>query len=165
MTEVVIRSAQASDAQDLARIYNHYVLNTVVTFEEEAVSAQTMATRTTEVQALSLPWLVAEQESAVVGYAYANKWRERTAYRNSVETTVYLEQGVEGRGIGKKLYAELLRLLRTKGVRVAIGGVALPNTASVALHEKFGFQFVGTFPQVGFKHGVWVDVGYWQLVL
>lgn len=114
MTEVTIRSASAADADTLARIYNYYVENTVITFEEEPVSARAMAARVAEVQALSLPWLVAEVENKVVGYAHANKWKVRSAYRHSVETTIYLEHGQEGRGVGKTLYAALLPPLRAR---------------------------------------------------
>jgi L-amino acid N-acyltransferase YncA len=160
---VRIRSAVPSDATVIARIYNYYVENTVITFEEELVSAQTIATRIADVQRVSLPWLVAELDCGVVGYAYANKWKLRSAYRYSVETTIYLEHGREGQGIGKPLYAELLNQLRGMGVHVAIGGAALPNEASVALHEKLGFERVATFRQVGFKHGRWIDVAYWQI--
>jgi len=165
MTEVTIRSASPADADALARIYNYYVENTVITFEEEPVSAQAMAARVSEVQALSLPWLVAEVDEKVVGYAYANKWKVRSAYRHSVETTIYLEHGHERRGVGKTLYAALLPHLRVRGIHAVIGGAALPNEASVALHETLGFEHVATFREVGFKHGRWVDVAYWELVL
>ena len=165
MTNVIVRSASAADAEAIARIYNYYIQNTVITCEEEPVSAQVRATRMAEVQGLSLPWLVAEIENAIVGYAYAGKWKVRSAYRYSVETTIYLEHGCEGRGIGTTLYSELLPILRQHGIHVAIGGAALPNEASVALHEKLGFEHVATFRQVGFKHDRWVDVAYWQLVL
>jgi phosphinothricin acetyltransferase len=165
MTGIIVRSALAADAEAIARIYNYYIQNTVITFEEEPVSAQIMATRVAEVQSLSLPWLVAKTDKAVVGYAYATKWKARSAYRFSVETTIYLEHGCEGRGIGTALYSELLNILRERGVHVAIGGAALPNEASAALHESLGFVLVATFPQVGFKHDRWVDVAYWQLVL
>ena len=165
MTEVTVRSASAADADTLARIYNYYVENTVITFEEEAVSSDAMAARVAEVQGLSLPWLVAEVDERVIGYAYANKWKVRSAYRHSVETTIYLEHGLEGRGVGKTLYAALLPPLRARGIHAVIGGAALPNEASVALHEKLGFDHVATFREVGFKHGRWVDVAYWQLVL
>jgi phosphinothricin acetyltransferase len=165
MTEVIVRSASAADADALARIYNYYIENTVITFEEEPVSSQAMAARVAEVQALSLPWLVAEVENRVMGYAYAGKWKVRSAYRYSVETTIYLEHGHERRGVGKTLYAALLPHLRARGIHAVIGGVALPNEASVVLHEKLGFDHVATFREVGFKHGRWVDVAYWQLVL
>jgi len=165
MTEVTVRSASAADADTLAHIYNYYVENTVVTFEEEAVSSDAMAARVAEVQGLSLPWLVAEVDNRVVGYAYANRWKVRSAYRHSVETTIYLEHGYQGRGVGRTLYAALLPRLRARGIHAAIGGAALPNEASVALHEKLGFAHVATFREVGFKHGRWVDVAYWQLLL
>jgi L-amino acid N-acyltransferase YncA len=161
----VVRPATGADADAIARIYNYYVEKTVITFEEEAVSAPDMAARIAEAQGLSLPWLVAEVDGAIVGYAYARRWRPRSAYRYSAETTIYLAHGHEGRRIGTALYAALLPLLRERGIHVAIGGVALPNDASVALHEKLGFERVATFRQVGFKHGRWVDVAYWQLVL
>ena len=161
----IVRPATASDAEAIARIYNYYIQNTVITFEEEPVSIQAMAARIAETQGLALPWLVAEVDGAIAGYAYARKWRERSAYRHSRETTIYLERGYEGRGIGRKLYSALLPLLRDCGVHVVIGGVALPNDASIALHEKLGFERVATFRQVGFKHDRWVDVAYWQLVL
>lgn len=159
------RAASAADAEAIARIYNYYVRHTVITFEEEPVATQTMAARVMEVQNASLPWLVAELEGTVVGYAYASKWKLRSAYRYAVETTIYLEHGCEGRGIGRGLYAELLSGLRSRGLHVAIGGAALPNDASAALHERLGFEHVATFRQVGFKHGSWVDVAYWQLLL
>jgi L-amino acid N-acyltransferase YncA len=165
MTDVIVRSASPADAEAIARIYNYYVANTVITFEEEPVPAPAMAARVAEVQALALPWLVAEVDGKVVGYAYASKWKVRSAYRHSVETTIYLEHGHEGRGIGQTLYAALLPLLRARGIHVAIGGAALPNAASVALHEKLGFQHVATFREVGFKHERWIDVAYWQIVL
>jgi len=165
MKNPVMRPATLADAEAIARIYNYYIQNSVITFEEEPLSVQDMAARLTETRGLSLPWLVAETDGAVVGYAYARKWRPRSAYRFSVETTIYLERGHEGRGIGKMLYSQLLPILRERGMHVAIGGVALPNEASIALHEKLGFELVATFRQVGFKHDRWVDVAYWQLVL
>lgn len=164
-SDICVRSALATDAEVIARIYNYYIHNTVITFEEEPVSAQAMAVRIADIQSASLPWLVAELGGAPVGYAYASKWKARSAYRHSVETTIYLEHGRGGRGIGKRLYSELLSLLRARGIHVAIGGAALPNEASVALHEKLGFERVATFREVGFKHNRWIDVAYWQLVL
>jgi len=121
-----LRSALPTDAEVIARIYNYYIQNTVVTFEEEPVSPEAMAARIADVQDSSLPWLVAEMDGALVGYAYANKWKIRSAYRYSVETTIYLEPGRERLGIGKRLYSELLSLLRARGIHVAIGGAALP---------------------------------------
>lgn len=165
MTSATVRPAVPTDVASIAAIYNHYVANTVVTFEEEPLPADAMAARIAEIRAQDLPWLVAELDGVVVGYSYANRWKVRSAYRFSVETTVYLKQGCEGRGIGKQLYGALLDNLRARRVHAVIGGAALPNPASVALHESLGFERVGTFRQVGFKHGRWIDVAYWQLVL
>lgn len=160
-----IRPACAADGQALARIYNPYILDTVVTFEEEPVSAAQMAERVLEVRALSLPWLVGEHDGELLGYAYATRWKTRASYRFSSETTVYLEPGQSGNGYGLQLYAALLEALGATDIHAAIGGIALPNAASVALHEKLGFAKVAQFPEVGFKLGRWVDVGYWQKLL
>ena len=112
-----------------------------------------------------LPWLVAERNGEVAGYAYASKWKGRCAYRYSVETTVYVEKEAVGHGIGRLLYADLLAALRALSLHVAIGGIALPNERSVRLHEALGFRKVAHFEQVGFKLERWVDVGYWQKML
>ena len=162
----MIRNATSADAAALASIYNRYVLDTTVTFEETAVSEAEMASRIVEVQDAGLPWLVAEDEAGtVLGHAYASKWKGRCAYRFAVETTVYLDATAHGRGLGRQLYERLLAALRDAGMHVAIGGIALPNPASIALHEKLGFRKVGQFEEVGFKLGRWIDVGYWQAML
>jgi phosphinothricin acetyltransferase len=160
--DIVIRAAVAGDARELATLYNHYVSTTVITFEEDAVSETEMARRIGEATSESMPWLVALRKDALAGYAYATKWRVRAAYRFSTEVTVYVDPNLPRLGIGSQLYAELLRQLKTHGVHTAIGGIALPNDASVALHEKFGFVKVAHFREVGFKFNRWIDVGYWQ---
>jgi phosphinothricin acetyltransferase len=157
-----IRDATAADAPAIAAIYNHYIRETVVTFEEEPVSGAEIARRVEKVQSASLPWLVAEAGGRVVGYAYAGPWHVRSAYRFSVEITVYLAADQVGRGIGSKLYEALFSRLRARRIHAAIGGIALPNDASVALHEKFGLRKVAHFDEVGFKFDRWIDVGYWQ---
>jgi len=161
----MIRPAQPLDDESIARIYNHYILNSTATFEERTVSSQDMAERIRAVQADSLPWLVAESSGTLVGYACASKWKTRSAYRYSVESTVYVEPASCGVGIGSRLYDALLSELRQGQVHVVIGGIALPNEASIRLHEKLGFRKVAHFEEVGFKFGQWVDVGYWQLIL
>lgn len=158
----MIRPATKDDAESIVGIYNHYVQNTVITFEEEAVSAQEMSGRIAEVATASLPWLVAEQDGQVAGYAYATKWKGRCAYRFSVECTVYLAPGFVGAGLGTSLYTALFSELRKRQFHVVIGGIALPNPASIGLHEKFGMAQVAHFKEVGFKFGKWIDVGYWQ---
>lgn len=160
-----IRSATGEDADSITSIYNHFVLTTSVSFEEAPVPAQEMARRIADVQAAGLPWLVAESDGVFAGYAYATKWRVRHGYRFSVETSVYLAPDSAGKGLGSALYRVLLDQLRAGGYHLAIGGIALPNDASVALHEKMGFEKVAHFKEVGFKFGRWTDVGYWQLRL
>jgi L-amino acid N-acyltransferase YncA len=159
----LIRPAVLSDTEAIVRIYNHYILNTVVTFEEQAVSVIEMAERMKAVEAASLPWLVAECADQVVGYAYAGKWHGRSAYRYSVECTVYLDPAATGQGLGTELYNALFAILRCKPVHTVIGCIALPNEASIALHEKFGLKKVAHFKEVGFKFNRWIDVGYWQI--
>ncbi len=165
MQSVRVRSAAADDAEAVARIYGHYILNTTISFEEQPVSAAEMAQRIAEVLSSSLPWVVAEHSGRVVGCACAGKWKGRFAYRHSVETSVYLDPQFTGRGIGTQLYRELLAMLRQRSIHVAIGGIALPNAASVALHERLGFDKVAHFREVGYKFGQWLDVGYWQTSL
>jgi L-amino acid N-acyltransferase YncA len=164
-SEIEIRPATTADADSLARIYNFYVRETTVTFEEEAVTEAEMCVRLQEVQGASLPWLAAVQAGEVVGYAYAARWKGRSAYRFSVEVTVYVEQGRGSRGIGSKLYRHLAAMLRSGGIHAAIGVIALPNDVSVALHEKFGFEKVAQLPEIGFKFNTWIDVGYWEKIL
>ena len=160
-----IRDASVDDAEAIASIYNHFVLTTSISFEEAEVSSIEMAGRIADVQAAGLPWLVAEMGGTVAGYAYATKWRVRHAYRFSAESSVYLAPASAGKGIGSTLYRALLDRLRDGGYHLAIGGIALPNAASIALHEKLGFEKVAQFREVGFKFGSWTDVGYWQLSL
>lgn len=161
----MIRSATPQDAEAISDIYNPYVLETAITFETDAVPAADMAERIREAASTGLPWLVWEQDGRIAGYAYASKWKGRCAYRYSVESTVYVDAGHVGQGIGSRLYEALLVHLRAANVHVVIGGVALPNAGSVALHEHFGFEKVAHFKQVGFKFDRWIDVGYWQLIL
>lgn len=161
----MLRAATTADANAIAEIYNHYVVNTIVTFEEESVPAPEMAARISEVLDLNLPWFVWEEHGRVHGYAYAGKWKSRCAYRYSVESSIYLAKEVTGRGLGTKLYVALIDALRSKGIHSIIGGIALPNPASVGLSEKLGFQKIGHFKEVGWKFEQWIDVGYWELVL
>ena len=160
-----IRSAKESDIASLARIYNHYVSTTCITFETDRVSAKDMADRVSETQNDSLPWLVAEVSGQVVGYACASKWKGRCAYRFSVESTAYLDPASTGKGIGSQLYIELIAAIRALSMHAVIGGIALPNEQSIALHERLGFKKVAHFEQVGYKQDRWVDVGYWQLLV
>lgn len=162
---LTIRPATADDAAAVCDIYNHYIRHTVVTFEEEVLETSEIARRMTEVADAGLPWLVAETEAGVIGYAYAGKWRGRCSYRFSVETSIYLRQGCEGQGTGSRLYTGLLEKLCALNLHCAIGGMAEPNAGCQALHEKFGFQKVAHFQEVGWKMDRWIDVSYWELIL
>ena len=159
----MIRITNFSDAAQLCEIYNHYVLNTNVTFEEQAVTVEEMASRVEETLP-SLPWLVTQDDARVLGFCYASKWKGRCAYRYSAEASVYLRPNATGKGLGTQLYLELLKELKNRSLHTVMGGIALPNDASVALHEKLGFAKVAQFRQVGHKFGNWIDVGYWQLL-
>jgi len=162
MKEIRIRPAVAADCEAIARIYNYYIRETTITFEEQEVMVPEMAARLTEVSGAGLPWLVAEDPTSVIGYAYASKWKGRCAYRFSAESTVYLDPSRTQSGIGRRLYEALLDALRQKSIHVVMGGIALPNDASVRLHERLGFEKVAHFREVGFKFDRWIDVGYWQ---
>ncbi|MDB5908872.1 MAG: phosphinothricin acetyltransferase [Massilia sp.] len=160
-----IRDATGDDAGPITSIYNHFVLTTSISFEEAAVPVHEMAQRIADVQAAGLPWVIAEVDGVIAGYAYATKWRVRHAYRFSVESSVYLAPESAGKGIGTALYRALLDLLREGGYHLVIGGITLPNDASIALHEKMGFEKVAHYSEVGFKFQRWIDVGYWQINL
>ena len=161
----MLRAATPADAAAIAAIYNHYVLHTIVTFEEEAVTADEIAGRIREVQGAGIPWFVWEENGRVLGYTYASKWKSRCSFRYSLETTVYLDKDATGRGLGRTLYTPLIEALRGQKYHALIGGISIPNPASIALHEKLGFQKIGHFKEVGWKFNQWIDVGYWELIL
>jgi len=160
----MIRSCEVADAASICRIYNHFVCNSIATFEEVPVAEQDMVQRIRTVID-NLPWLVWEQDGTITGFCYASPWRARSAYRHSVETTVYLSPEFARRGIGAQLYGELVRRLRSLELHSAMGVIALPNPASVAVHERTGFRKVGHLQEIGRKFDQWIDVGYWQLLL
>ena len=165
METKIIRAATDSDAQVIADIYNYYIAHTVVTFEEQPVSWRDILDRMAKVADSNLPWLVAADAGVVVGYAYAAKWNARSAYRHTAESTVYLSHTAVANGWGTRLYQALFDKLRLAAIHSVIGGITLPNPASVALHEKFGMKKVAHFKEVGYKFGRWLDVGYWQVEL
>lgn len=156
---VVIRLAGAADAAQIAAIYGPYVERRHFTFEELPPSEIEIAARMANPVH---PWLVAEEDSEVLGYASTSAMRNRAAYRWSVETGIYLAPNAQGRGLGRKLLSTHVDLLERQGFVTAIAGIALPNEASVALHEKLGFTLSGIERGVGFKLGQWIDVGRWQ---
>ena len=160
----MIRIAHADDAAILAAIYQPYVERTWISFEETAPSASDMLAKYLTGRE-HYPWLIAEHDGEVAGYAYGSVHRGRPAYRWSVETTIYLREDAHGLGLGKRLYGALIETLRKQGFRSAFAGIALPNPASVALHASLGFEPIGIFPAVGFKLGAWRDVAWSRLNL
>lgn len=156
--------ATLDDAAAIRSIYSYYVTDTSITFEIEIPSVDEMKKRISE-YTKQFPWLVLEKDGVIVAYAYATPFKARAAYRWSVESSIYVDQSLRGKGTGKKLYLELFDRLKKMGILNIIGVITLPNLPSVAIHEKLGFKLVGRFPEVGFKEGKWWDVGYYQLTL
>ncbi|MAQ99012.1 MAG: phosphinothricin acetyltransferase [Oceanospirillaceae bacterium] len=158
-----IREVTAEDAAAIAEIYNYYIASSIVTFEEQPVSAEVIEQRIAKVKKAGLPWLVAEEKGELLGYIYAAPWHERSAFRFAAEASVYLSGKAAGKGLGRKLYAALFDELKETEIRHLMAVIALPNDASVALHEKLGFKKVGEIPEIGFKFNHWIAIGYWQL--
>jgi phosphinothricin acetyltransferase len=156
-----IRDARPTDATAICDIYNPYVLETTHTFEEMPVTESLMLERLKPCIERGR-WFVYELDSKVVGYAYANEWKARSAYRFTVETSVYVAKEYVGKGIGRQLYTRLIEKLKADDIHAIIGGISLPNPASIALHESMGFKKVAHYNEIGFKKGIWLDVGYWQ---
>ena len=161
---MVIREASDGDAEQFATIYAPYVRDTAISFEVVPPTTAEMAERIRGLTA-TYPWLVCTDGSAVLGYAYASRHRERAAYGWSVDVSVYVRGDAHRRGIGRALYSALLRIVAAQGFCNAYGGITLPNPSSVALHESMGFTPVGVYRAVGFKLGTWHDVGWWELAL
>jgi phosphinothricin acetyltransferase len=152
------------DAAACAAIYAPYVTDTVISFEEEAPNEAEMRSRI-ERFSRTHAWLVADVDDHVVGFAFGCPHRERAAYRWAADVSVYIDQSAHRRGVGRALYGQLFEVLAGRGVQVLCAGIGLPNEASVALHESLGFVAVGIYRRIGFKHGAWRDVGWWQLDL
>ncbi len=157
-----LRAATTDDAAAIAETYAPFVTGSAVSFETYPPDEAAMRVRM-EAGGGFYPWLVGEAEDGtLLGYAYAARFRERPAYRFTVETSVYLRFGAGGRGLGRRLYEPLLAILEEQGFTQAIAAISLPNEASVRLHERLGFERVGTYRRVGWKLGAWHDVGLWQ---
>jgi phosphinothricin acetyltransferase len=161
-----IRAATAYDSAQIAAIYAPYVATGIVSFEETPPTAEDMRARMTKHGGL-YPWLVATngEDETVMAFAYADRFRERRAYRWVVETTIYVAGGMQRQGLGRLLYEALLDTLRAQRFTQAISAISLPNDASIALHESVGFRRAGVYREVGWKDGRWVDVGLWQASL
>ncbi|WP_437378725.1 arsinothricin resistance N-acetyltransferase ArsN1 family B [Inquilinus limosus] len=157
----MIRLATPEDAPALQAIYAPIVAETAISFELTPPTAAEMAERISKTLPAH-PWLVLERDDRILGYAYAGPHRARPAYRWSVDVSVYVAEAGRRQGAGRALYERLFVLLRRQGYQSAFAGIALPNPASVALHEAVGFVPLGVYRAVGFKHGAWHDVGWWQ---
>ena len=156
---VLIRPAGPADAEAIAAIYRPYVEGSRISFEEQAPDAAEIMRR---MSSPLHPWLIAEEDERLLGFASSSPFRTRRAYRWVVESGIYLVPEAKGRGIGRALLSKLVELLERQGYVAVIGAIALPNDASVALHERLGFVHTGTYREVGFKLGEWIDVGLWQ---
>jgi len=158
----MIRKATSDDANSILEIYSYYVRNTIVSFELEPPTLEVI---TQKISNSVIPWLVFEEDNKVIGYAYATKWKEREAYKRSVETSIYFSNDFKGRGYGKVLYLQLIEMLKKAGFHAIIGGISLPNDRSVRLHESMGFEKIAQFKEVGYKFDKWIDVGYWEFII
>ncbi|MGW0228029.1 N-acetyltransferase family protein [Actinopolymorpha singaporensis] len=159
--DVKVRDASTDDAEACAAIYAPYVENTAITFEIDSPTPVMMAERI-ESALRTHAWLVLEEQGRVVGYAYGGPFKARAAYRWSCEVSVYLELGRRRSGGGRALYEALLARLAERGFRTAAAGMTLPNDASVGFHRAMGFEPVGTYRRIGWKHGAWRDVAWVQ---
>lgn len=159
-----IRLATPEDAAGILAIYAPYIQNTSYTFETEVPSVQEFAERIRS-YLVNWPWLVWEEEGKVVGYAYGARYRERVAYQWCTESSIYMHDDFQKAGIGRRLYATLIEILKRQGFRNVYAVINLPNEKSVAFHEKSGFTHFATYEQVGYKLGKWKNVGWWRLVL
>jgi phosphinothricin acetyltransferase len=162
--ELTIRDAISDDAAAVAEIYNHYIRTSHATFELETIDAGELRSRIDDTREKGLPFLVGERAGQVIGYAYGRPFRPRPGYRFAVEIAVYVDLGNQSSGVATALYDVLIPQLFEQGVHSLIATIALPNEASVRLHEKFGFVKFGELREVGRKFDRWVDVGYWQLL-
>ena len=157
----MIRDAVVADAERCAAIYAPYVRETAISFESEPPAADDMARRIADAQRAHA-WLVLETDGEVIGYAYGGPFMARAAYQWATTVSVYLEQGRRRTGGGRALYEALFERLAARGHRTALAGIALPNDASIGLHQALGFEPVGTYRRVGWKLGRWHDVAWYQ---
>jgi len=160
----VIRIAREADAGAMLAIYAPYVRDTAISFETEPPSEEEFRQRVRSALEVGV-WLLCEAGGGVIGYAYAGRFHARRAYQWTVEVTAYVRRDHHRRGVGLGLYTSLLDCLVLQGFRSAVGVIALPNPGSVGLHERMGFQRAALLPAVGYKHGRWHDVGWWQRAL
>jgi L-amino acid N-acyltransferase YncA len=164
LTNYEIRFIQETDIQSVLNIYRPYVLNTYITFEYDVPTFEEFSKKIRTIT-LEYPWLVCLQDNQIIGYAYASEHRHRTAYKWSPESTIYLTENMQGKGIGRILYSTLFDILRLQGFFNVYAGVGMPNEKSERLHKAVGFQELGIFKKVGYKLGKWHDTKWFQLHL
>lgn len=160
----MIRKVHIKDADSICNIYNYYIKNTSISFEEDEIDVKIIKERIENISEF-LPYVVCEVDDTIVGYAYATKWKERSSYRYTVEISVYVDHSCHNKGYGSKLYQALIEELKKSDVHVALGGIVVPNDKSIALHEKLGFEKVARLKEVGYKFNKWHDIEYWQLTI
>jgi L-amino acid N-acyltransferase YncA len=162
---MLIRPAEPGDSVRIAEIYNHYIATSHATFELDPIETFEMENRVRETLDGGSPFYVSEENELILGYAYGRQFRPRPAYRHSIEVSVYVKQGHEQKRIATRLYENILPVIERGNFHAIVAGISLPNDASIRLHEKFGFEKVAHFSEIGRKFDRWIDVGYWQLIL
>ena len=165
MPDLVIRPYSAADIPAVTRIYGHYVRDTVITFETEEPDEAEMATRFATITHKGHPLLIAEQDGAVIGYAYASTYRPREAYRFTCEDSIYLAPGAIGQGLGGKMLARLIEDSAKAGLKQMLAVITAERANSIRLHEKHGFRFIGKYEALGFKFDRWLDIVHMQRAL
>ena len=160
----MIRYVQSADAAHITLIYNYYIENTAISFETCPLSTEGICDRITQISE-KYPYFIYEIDGRVVGNCFASQWKKRDAYRNTVESTVYVDIAFQGRGIGRALMGRLIEELKIRSFHAIIACITIPNPASTTLHEKLGFRQVSVFREVGYKFDRWLDVGDWELLL
>lgn len=158
-----IRPVYLTDAEQIAEIYNYYIQNSHQTFETEPLSGAEMQKRIAEITQ-RYPYLVAEENDQILGYAHAARFGFRQAYEYSAEVSIYVKNDAKQKGIGTRLYFDLFDELANTDIHTIIAAISLPNETGVRFHEKLGFKKVAHFNEIGYKLGRWVDVGYWEMI-
>jgi L-amino acid N-acyltransferase YncA len=158
-----IRPVTLDDAAQVAEIYNYYIQNTHHTFETEPLTIEETTERIGKIIE-DYPYLVAEEDGEILGYAFASKFKLLQAYEHTAEVWIYVKNQAKQKGVGTRLHMELFEQLSNINVHVMVAAIALPNDASIRFHERLGFAKVAHFKEIGYKLGRWIDVGYWQLI-
>ena len=158
---IIIRDVKLEDTSSLVNIYKPYVEKTAITFEYDVPTVEQFRDRIKKITK-KFPYLVAEEDGEILGYAYAMSFHERIAYQWTVEVSVYLAENIRGKGVGKKLYLQLEELLKNQGIKTLTACITYPGSGSIEFHEKLNFEKVAHFKKVGFKLDAWHDVVWYQ---